>query len=416
LTIGTGYVNPANTYNTIVGRSALNRTGPGQDNTAIGYKAIGEAGITTTGDKNTAVGSWTLINNTGQENTAMGVGALQQNQGGGQNTAMGTTALQINTTGSNNTAVGYAADVVSNNLSNATAIGNGAKVATSNTIQLGNTSVTNVKTSGTLTAGTVTYPNTNGTTGQVLSATASGTITWTTASSGGGSLPSSPTAGDMVYYNGTAWVKLAAGSNGQKLIFIAGAPKWVGTSTTTVQSTTGRIWMDRNLGATQVATSSTDASSFGGLYQWGRGTDGHEIRTSTTTTSTSNTDIPGHGSFITQSNWRTTLNDLLWQGANGVNNPCPYGFRLPTFTELDAERALFSSQNSAGAFASVLKLPHAMFRWSNGSVDGLAQYWTSSLIGTPSTYARRFYFDSGQMGFGTDGFRGSGMAIRCIMD
>jgi hypothetical protein len=186
LKIGTGYVNPAKTYNTIVGRSALNRTSPGQDNTAIGYNAIGQAGITTTGDKNTAVGSWTLINNTGQENSALGVGALQQNQGGIQNTALGSLALYTNSTGSNNTALGYAADVSANNLSNATAIGNGAKVAASNTIQLGNTSVTNVKTSGTLTAGTVTYPITHGTSGQVLTSLGSGTLTWTTASSGGG--------------------------------------------------------------------------------------------------------------------------------------------------------------------------------------------------------------------------------------
>jgi hypothetical protein len=42
--------------------------------------------------------------------------------------------------------------VLTNNLSNATAIGNGAIVAASNTIQLGNTSVTDVKTSGTITA------------------------------------------------------------------------------------------------------------------------------------------------------------------------------------------------------------------------------------------------------------------------
>jgi len=61
--------------------------------------------------------------------------------------------LVNNTTGSNNTAIGYEADVVSNNLSNATAIGKGAIVTSSNTIQLGNTSVTNVKTSGTITAG-----------------------------------------------------------------------------------------------------------------------------------------------------------------------------------------------------------------------------------------------------------------------
>jgi len=41
----------------------------------------------------------------------------------------------------------------------------------------------------------------------------------------------------------------------------------------TVISKTGRVWMDRNLGASQVATSSTDPLSLGDLYQWGRGTD-----------------------------------------------------------------------------------------------------------------------------------------------
>jgi len=33
--------------------------------------------------------------------------------------------------------------------------------------------------------------------------------------------------------------------------------------------------MDRNLGASQVAKSPTDPLSFGDLFQWGRGTDGH---------------------------------------------------------------------------------------------------------------------------------------------
>jgi hypothetical protein len=41
--------------------------------------------------------------------------------------------------------------------------------------------------------------------------------------------------------------------------------------------------MDRNLGASQVATSSTDPASYGDLYQWGRPADGHQIRTSAIT-------------------------------------------------------------------------------------------------------------------------------------
>ena len=39
-----------------------------------------------------------------------------------------------------------------------------------------------------------------------------------------------------------------------------------GVQVSTVLSTTGKIWMDRNLGASQVATSLTDAASFGDLY------------------------------------------------------------------------------------------------------------------------------------------------------
>jgi hypothetical protein len=57
--------------------------------------------------------------------------------------------------------------------------------------------------------------------------------------------------------------------------------------TTSAQSVTnpvtGRTWMDKNLGASQVAISSTDSASFGHLYQWGRGSDVHQLRTSGTT-------------------------------------------------------------------------------------------------------------------------------------
>jgi len=55
-------------------------------------------------------------------------------------------------TGSSNTLIGTDARTTSNAQSNSTALGNGAVVEADNTIQLGNTSVTSVKTSGTLTA------------------------------------------------------------------------------------------------------------------------------------------------------------------------------------------------------------------------------------------------------------------------
>jgi hypothetical protein len=77
------------------------------------------------------------------------------------------------------------AELSVNNLNNATAIGNGAIVTTSNTIQLGNSSVTDVKTSGTLTLGSIKYPNTAGTNGYYLKTDGSGTASWAAVSGSG---------------------------------------------------------------------------------------------------------------------------------------------------------------------------------------------------------------------------------------
>jgi uncharacterized protein (TIGR02145 family) len=183
---------------------------------------------------------------------------------------------------------------------------------------------------------------------------------------------------------------------------------------------TGKVWMDRNLGASQVATSSTDSNAYGDLYQWGRATDGHEKRTSGTTTTLSSNDDPGHGDFITNGSspydWRSPQNDNLWQGANGTNNPCPSGYRLPTEAEWEAERASWSSNNAAGAFASPLKLPVAGFRnYSYGSlynVGSYGSYWSSTVDGTNSRYLD---FRSGGAYMNSDR-RAYGRSVRCLKD
>jgi hypothetical protein len=361
----------------------------------------------------------------------MGNNALR-NTNGSENTAIGNNAGVLNTTGTNNTAIGGYANFGANNLTNATAVGYGATVSASNTIQLGadgsnsTTAITNVKTSGTLTAGAVTYPNTHGSANQVLSTTGSGTLAWTTPATG---LPSSGnTAGDMLYWNGTAWVKVAAGSNGQTLTFNNGAPVWSNSYANTVFSKTGKTWMDRNLGASQVATSSSDAASYGDLYQWGRGTDGHQIRTSATTSTLSPTDVPVNGSFIlvpnTPYDWRSTQNNDLWQGVSGTNNPCPAGFRIPTEVEWNAERVTWSSNNAAGAYASPLKLPAAGARYNgSGSVYNVGthgNYWVSTVAtGVNSIYARYSYFNSqAPSGSAAEDILGRayGLSVRCIKD
>ncbi len=185
----------------------------------------------------------------------------------------------------------------------------------------------------------------------------------------------------------------------------------------TVTSATGRIWMDRNLGASRVATSMTDTEAYGDLYQWGRGKDGHEKRTSDTTATVSSTDAPGHGNFITADDWRSPHNSNLWQGVNEVNNnPCPAGFRLPTAAEFDQERLSWPALDAAGAFASPLKLVTAGARmYFNGSLGGMSTtgfYWSSTDDGnSPSG----LYFDSSTAS-GLNSYYGYGFSVRCIKE
>ncbi len=183
---------------------------------------------------------------------------------------------------------------------------------------------------------------------------------------------------------------------------------------------TGRTWMDRNLGASRVANSSTDEQAYGDLYQWGRGTDGHEKRTSTITSTLSSSDTPGHGKFITAGSgsnydWRSPQNNNLWQGVNGTNNPCPEGFRIPTASEWEAERASLISSSSSGAYASPLKLPLAGGRsGSDGSLDigYYSFYWSSSVGGT---LAQFMFFSSGGSSMLKSG-RANGYSVRCLKD
>jgi trimeric autotransporter adhesin len=142
--------NSTGNYNTAIGDSTLFDNTTGTENSASGYAALWK---NTVGIQNTATGNVALRNNTiGNKNSAFGFYSLRNNTNGNLNVAVGHTALATNTTGNNNSAFGSNADVVSENLTNATAIGYNAKVSSSNTIQLGNTNVTDVKTAGTITA------------------------------------------------------------------------------------------------------------------------------------------------------------------------------------------------------------------------------------------------------------------------
>ena len=292
---------------------------------------------------------------------------------------------------------------------------------------------------GTLIAGTVAsgasasipYTGGNGGThnGQIVSSTG---VTGLTANLAAGTFATG--TGNLIYTitgtpstSGTASFALNIGGQSCLLLWVvqpqypAGSVFCGNGPTAIVQVTnpiTGKIWMDRNLGATQAATSSTDANSYGDLYQWGRRADGHQCRTSATITTLSSVDQPANGNFIIAPNtpfdWRSPQNNNLWQGVNGVNNPCPIGFRLPTQTELNNELTRFSPQNSSGAFSSPLKLTIAGRRiGADGTlfevgVQGI--YWSSTVS---STYSSVLYFGTSSLNIGIN-VRGSAFSVRCI--
>jgi uncharacterized protein (TIGR02145 family) len=212
-----------------------------------------------------------------------------------------------------------------------------------------------------------------------------------------------------------------------------------------VTGAAGRVWMDRNLGAHRAAETFNDCRAYGNNFQWGRLADGHHeiewysdssaarLNGSTATGTSFNNDQPPTDQFIVPSgsyqyDWRNPKNDDLWQ--DGLNDPCPTGFRLPTTEEWQAETAAAGIEDGYDAFNSTLKMTFTGY-WgvydyqqtnirhagdpANDS-DSEGNYWSSS----PATShggrgAHNFYFTRSYISHGGP-YRGYGLSVRCIED
>jgi len=187
---------------------------------------------------------------------------------------------------------------------------------------------------------------------------------------------------------------------------------------------TGKVWLDRNLGASRVCTASDDANCFGDYYQWGRDADGHE-KSNSVITDTLATDVNSAGvGFITNSSepydWvgigvddNGSLRSANWSKTDGTS-VCPVGFRVPTITELAAETTSASTpvKHSASAFNNFLKLPNAGIRnTSNSSVEVTGgDVWSSS--NSNSLYFNMFY----DTAITSVKDRVRGQSVRCLKD
>ena len=198
-------------------------------------------------------------------------------------------------------------------------------------------------------------------------------------------------------------------------------------------SSTGKIWMDRNLGASRAPNSSSDYYAYGCLYQWGRGDDGHaSINWNSSTSGTpvnasistlSSNYATNNSSFITNTSspfdWLSNQNNTLWQSNAVINNPCPTGFRLPTTDEFEAEINMYlisnaSSAYSNGATSGFKFLVPGERSGSNGIITNtgnLGSYWTQSVNGTNAT---AISFTQTGVTISNSLNRTQGLSVRCI--
>ena len=189
---------------------------------------------------------------------------------------------------------------------------------------------------------------------------------------------------------------------------------------------TGKIWLDRNLGAARVCTSFNDTACYGDYYQWGRDFDGHQDLTSDITT-TQVTDINNAGSeFVINTfnyggdwaqavDYRGAVRSTNWSKTDG-SSICPTEFRVPTLQELKAEivrGALFGRET---LFQEFLKIPSAGIRLEYDGVMhnvGLGIAFWSTTIGVGGTLA--FSVGVGASPASAEP-RAYGRSIRCIKD
>ena len=112
---------------------------------------------------------------------------------------------------------------------------------------------------------------------------------------------------------------------------------------------TGKIWMDRDLGARSRLDGTSPFTDFGCLFEFGRKNDGHAnvnwtnasggTYTNGVSTVQTSTGVATHSKHNTNA-WTTlgaAAQIALWNGVDAPNNPCPAGFRIPTDAEWKAE-------------------------------------------------------------------------------
>jgi len=260
----------------------------------------------------------------------------------------------------------------------------------------------------------------------------------------------------LEFWNGEEWISLCDGDTPIRRCRVR-VPY-------SVRSSGWLTFMCHNLGAhesvhTMTPVQQTEASpnlTHGYLFQWGRTDDGHQVRNllnlyptvgAVSDLNTVGQPVAASGQFINVSaspnDWRTPQLDDLWTRNNGVNDPCPPGWHVPTEAEI---RSFFNLTSSVGINdterrfgnnyirwvpptaggtsgimvrpydmdAPTLFLPAAGLRAHAGNVFGqenvIGYYWTATVSGTNARY---MVFGNASLGVGSR-VRAWGFSVRCV--
>lgn len=202
----------------------------------------------------------------------------------------------------------------------------------------------------------------------------------------------------------------------------------------TVRAADGKIWLQQNLGSSQVAAASTDTEAYGDLFQWGRWDDGHQTRNSTATfvpAVNNPTGIVALPQFIIGASpslwWGASGGADSWTAANASSvtvfngaDPCKAlgdGWQMPSESDWGTVISSESFNNAGTAFSSSLKLPVAGNRSATDaasfvSVGTRGYYWTSD----SSASNGRYVLVSPTSVMISNVRRGQGLSVRCFKD
>ena len=239
--------------------------------------------------------------------------------------------------------------------------------------------------------------------------------------------PSGTNTGNILYWNGTSWVNLAPGQNGQSLILVNGIPSW-STPSTSVTDIDGnayktvqignQVWMSENLKTSRYRNGGLIPNVTTDNTAWGNLTTGAWCYF--------NNDVSNNAIYGKLYNWYTTKGDTL----------CPTGWGVPTDAEWttlidylgggsvaggkmkSVGTAYWSSQSAGTDNSSGFSVLPGGYRYYNGSFNYIrdnAFFWSATESGSPSAWTRTLNDYNGTVNR-DNFFKTVGASVRCLRD